>query len=72
MNIFSHQNLETKTHCFSLLVMCPARKNLPSCPLYKIRQQNFSERVTWLKHLSTAEMEKISRHHAECYHTVKN
>ncbi len=67
MNIFSHKNIESQSRCVSLLFACPAHKSLSSCPLCKIREQSFADRIVWLKQLIPSKMEQILNHHLECY-----
>jgi len=56
---------------YGLLVACPFRSQLPTCPLTELRKYPFSERIEKLEKMTSNELLKLELHHRKCLDSRK-
>lgn len=55
-----------RTTLVGLTIACPRGEESADCPLYKMRQRTFSEKIEWVKSLSDTELSAAYGAHCAC------
>jgi hypothetical protein len=58
---------EARAKLFGLTVACPHNQGNPSgCQIHEVRNLSLSERLTWVKQLQRAEIDRLINSHESC------
>ncbi|WP_339135532.1 MAG: hypothetical protein WGN25_18175 [Candidatus Electrothrix sp. GW3-4] len=57
---------EFKSKLIALAYACPLEQESPNCPLKKVREKNFSDKIKWVNSLSLPTKKTIYKYHLLC------
>jgi len=63
--------MEDFTDIYGILYGCPVQERFIDCPILKVEELSFKDKILWFEQLNCIEKSTIQKHHMECSNNRK-